>query len=233
VSNPATDCLRISIILPVLNESVLIESALRSLEPLRMRGHEVIVVDGGSSDATGEIAERIADRLVRTNCGRAEQMNAGAAIARGDVLLFLHVDTKLPTDADTSILTACGKAYLWGRFDVRLSGSNWLFRIIESMMNWRSRLTGIATGDQGIFVQAVLFRRVGGWPQIPLMEDIALSRILRRESAPACLAQRVESASRRWEENGIIKTIFTMWTLRLAFFLGADPRRLARYYGYG
>lgn len=209
------------------------ETALRALKPLQMCGNEVIVVDGGSSDSTVEIAMRFADKVLSAERGRAAQMNAGAAAARGDVLLFLHIDTRLPAQADTSILNAYANGASWGRFDVRLSGRHWLFRVIETAMNRRSRLTGIATGDQAIFVTADLFQAVAGWPEIPLMEDIALCKTLRRRHSPACLSQQVESSSRRWEQNGIIRTMLTMWTLRLAFFLGADPRRLARYYGYG
>jgi rSAM/selenodomain-associated transferase 2 len=223
----------LSIIIPVLNESPLIGDCLASLQELRRRGHEVIVVDGGSIDDTGELAAPLSDRcLVSERPGRAAQMNRGAAAASGDVLLFLHADTHLPQDADALLQVAGADADGWGRFDVVLSGRQPLLRVVEAAMNLRSRLTGIATGDQAMFVGRQLFYRAGGFPDIPLMEDISLSAALKRLRPPHCLRQTVTTSSRRWEEQGILNTVLQMWMLRLRFFLGAPPANLAReYYG--
>lgn len=219
--------------MPVLNESGLIAYSLAALAPLRRRGAEVIVADGGSGDDTATIASPHCDRVVRSGRGRAVQMNAGAAVASGEVLLFLHADTRLPADAERLIvdgLNASGRH--WGRFDVRLSGRHPLLRVVESMMNLRSRLTGIATGDQGLFVTRAAFAACGGFPAIALMEDIAISAALKHIGPPLCLRARVLTSSRRWEQRGILRTIVLMWHLRLRYFLGADPSELARvYYG--
>lgn len=225
----AEDGFRISVIIPTLNEAASIEATLTDLKPLREAGHEVIVVDGGSNDTTIELASRLADRVIQSSAGRAIQMNRGAAAASGELLWFLHADTRVPAEAASILQQAAGEGD-WGRFDVRLSGKHPLFRLVEEMMCLRSRLTGIATGDQGIFVRQQLFRRAGGFPEIPLMEDIALSKILRSIHRPLCLRQRLETSSRRWEERGIVKTILLMWRLRLAYFFGADPVELARRY---
>jgi rSAM/selenodomain-associated transferase 2 len=222
----------ISIIVPTLNEAEGIVNFLKPLQPVRQRGIEVILADGGSGDGTVEAASRWVDRtLVASKRGRAAQMNAGATLARGHVLLFLHADTRLPTDVDRCILdglTASGRH--WGRFDVRLSGNAYMLRWVEFLMNFRSRLTGIATGDQAIFVERRLFDAVGGFPDIALMEDIAISRALKRHGRPLCLTDKVLTSSRRWERQGIWRTIFLMWRLRLAYFLGTPPERLARRY---
>ena len=220
---------RISIIIPALNEAGSIEVILTDLKPLREAGHEVIVVDGGSSDMTTGLASRHADRVIQSSPGRAIQMNRGAAAASGELLWFLHADTRVPAEAATMLQQAAGEDD-WGRFDIRLSGKHPLFRLIEQMISLRSRLTGIATGDQGIFISQQLFRRTGGFPEIPLMEDIALSKMLRSVQRPLCFRQRLETSSRRWEERGIVRTILLMWRLRLAYFFGADPAELARRY---
>jgi rSAM/selenodomain-associated transferase 2 len=223
----------ISIVIPVLNEATILKTFLEFLQPLRQRDCELLVVDGGSIDASLEIAAPLVDQVVTSHQGRAVQMNAGARVAQGDILWFLHSDCSPPPEADgliRSALTDPNSA--WGRFDVSLSGRHSLLRCVETFMNWRSRLTGIATGDQGIFVRRDVFERLGGYPDIPLMEDIALSRALKRISRPVCLSQRLHSSSRRWEKHGVVKTVLLMWRLRLAYFLGADPARLARiYYG--
>jgi rSAM/selenodomain-associated transferase 2 len=222
---------RISIIIPALNEAAAIGATLAPLQPLRGRGHEVVVVDGGSVDGTPEIARPMADQVIASPRGRAAQQNAGAAAATGDVLLFLHADTLLPPDADRLVLDGLrtsGRG--WGRFDVRLSGAAPLLRVVERMISLRSRVSGIATGDQAIFVRADWFRRTGGFPPIPLMEDVALSAALKRLGPPLCLRERVTTSSRRWEERGIARTILLMWRLRLAYALGADPADLAGRY---
>ncbi len=222
---------RLSIVVPALDEAASIAATLDTLAPLRRRGHEVIVVDGGSRDGTPALARAGADRVVSAPRGRARQMNAGAALAGGGVLVFVHADTRLPAGADAAIrdgLAASGRA--WGRFDVRIAGRGALLRAIAFFMNLRSRATGIATGDQAIFVRRDAFERAGGYPAIPLMEDVALSAALKRVSPPVCLAAKAVTSGRRWERDGILRTLLLMWSLRLRFFLGAAPARLARRY---
>jgi rSAM/selenodomain-associated transferase 2 len=222
----------LSIILPVLDEAAEVAGRLRALASLRARGNELIVVDGGSADGTAERALPLADRVVTAPRGRATQMNAGATLGRGEVLLFLHVDTTLPEEADRAVHAAVRDGALWGRFDVCIEGRHPLLKVVGRMMNLRSRLTGIATGDQAIFVRRDLFEKIGGYPAIPLMEDIALSKRLRRLARPACLHQQVVTAGRRWESGGVLRTVWLMWRLRGAYALGADPARLALRYGY-
>jgi rSAM/selenodomain-associated transferase 2 len=224
---------RLSVIVPVLNEADGIAEALAALAALRQRGAEVIVADGGSQDSTVAQATPLADRVIVAPRGRAAQMNAGAAAATGDVLLFLHADTQLTPNADTMItqgLTRSGR--VWGRFDVRIDGKHRLLPVVAAMMNARSRLTGIATGDQAMFVAREAFQRVGGFPAIPLMEDLVLSKRLKRLGPPLCLRARVSTSGRRWERHGVVRTILLMWRLRVAFWRGADPADLARQYGY-
>ncbi len=223
--------MRLSIVIPALEESAAITATLAALQPLRAQGHEVIVVDGGSRDATLLIARLLADRAFAVAPGRAAQMNAGARRATGDVLLFLHADCVLPAGAAAAIEGALAAGAAWGRFDVTITGRPWVLPIVAAMMNARSRLTGIATGDQGIFVRRALFEQAGGYAAIPLMEDIALSKTLKRLAGrPACIARRIATSGRRWEIHGPWRTIFTMWRLRLAYALGADPARLVRQY---
>jgi glycosyltransferase involved in cell wall biosynthesis len=206
----------VSVIVPVLNEAPRLHTLRPTLMDMQARGHEVIVVDGASTDGSGEAARLVTPKVIASTRGRARQMNAGAVSASGEVLLFLHADTSM----------------LWGRFDVRLAGRHRFYRIIEFFMNLRSRLTGIATGDQAIFVSRGLFEKVGGYPEIPLMEDVALSRRLRKSARPLCLRERAVASTRRWARHGILLTTLLMWRLRLAYFLGANPQRLARiYYG--
>jgi len=221
---------RISVIIPTLNEEFSLPATLQSVQSWRRQGHEVIVADGGSSDRTTHVTEGLADRLVVTSRGRALQMNAGAQVATGDVLLFLHADTVMPIGAERAVATALARC-AWGRFDVSLSGSHPLLRWVETGMNWRSRVTGIATGDQGIFVRRELFASLGGFPEIALMEDIALSHRLRfAYGRPACLRERLVTSSRRWEQYGLVSTILKMWSLRLTYALGVAPIVLGRYY---
>jgi rSAM/selenodomain-associated transferase 2 len=224
---------RISIILPVLNEGEGIAATLDALADLRALGAEVIVVDGGSRDATIQRARLRADRVISAPRGRALQMNAGAAKATGDVLLFLHADTRLPADADHVVLNGLERSgRAWGRFDVKVEGRSPLLLIVGFLMSLRSRLSGIATGDQAIFVRRDAFQEAGGFAEIPLMEDIALCKRLKRVSRPLCLSDRVVTSGRRWDDNGVFATILLMWRLRLAYFFGADPRELAQQYGY-
>jgi len=221
----------LSIIMPAFNEASCIAPALESLKVLQSRGVEVIVVDGESEDATAAVAARYADKVLKAPQGRALQMNAGARAARGEILFFVHADCIVPQNADVLILRDLEKSSKsWGRFDVKLSGSHAAFRVIERLMNLRSRLTGIATGDQGIFVRRHAFFAVGGFPEIALMEDIALSRRLRRIGQPLCLRERIVTSSRRWEEKGIARTVFLMWALRFGYWLGAPPEAIAKRY---
>lgn len=221
----------ISIIIPVLNEATLIADTLLSLQPLRAAGHELIVVDGGSTDASVILSQPLADQVISSPRSRSQQMNGGAKSANGEILLFLHADTFLTNGADRMIIQGMnGKKKVWGRFDVKLAGKHPLLRIIELLMNLRSRLSGIATGDQGIFVRRELFERVGGFPDIDLMEDIALSKILKKYDLPLCLWQRVITSSRHWEKKGILQTVLLMWFLRFAYFYKVDPRQLAKLY---
>jgi rSAM/selenodomain-associated transferase 2 len=222
---------RLSIIVPTLNEAAGVAATLARLQPLRITGHEVIVVDGGSSDGTRAAAAPLADRVLAAPRGRASQMNAGAAAALGDVLLFLHADTQLPAGADRLIRDGVGSSgCAWGRFDVRIDGAHPLLRVVAGLMNLRSRLTGIATGDQAIFVRRAAFAAAGGFPPLALMEDVALSAALKRISRPLCLRERVVTSGRRWESRGVVRTILLMWSLRLRYFLGASPERLAQLY---
>ncbi len=223
--------MKLSIIIPTLNEAPQLSDTLKPLRALQTRGHEVIVVDGGSSDHTPAIAREFTDQVIDSARGRAHQMNSGAAAASGDVLLFLHADTQLPDQADRLIAGALLDGKIpWGRFDVRLSGEHFLLRSIETLMNFRSRVSSIATGDQAIFVRRALFVRLGGYPEIPLMEDIALCKLLKRVARPANLSARVVTSSRRWEQRGITRTVVLMWRMRLAYALGASPQRLAKLY---
>jgi rSAM/selenodomain-associated transferase 2 len=223
----------LSIIVPALNEEAGIVAALEALSPLRARGAELILVDGSSRDRTAALARPLCDKLIAAPRGRATQMNAGAGAARGEVLLFLHADTRLPEHADRWIMDGLERSgRVWGRFDVRIEGRHPLFPLIAAMMNLRSRLTGIATGDQAVFVATTAFAAIGGYPEIPLMEDIEMSRRLKRLGRPLCLAERALTSGRRWEKHGVMRTILAMWRLRLAYFFGAEPAKLAQAYGY-
>jgi rSAM/selenodomain-associated transferase 2 len=222
---------RVSIIVPVLNEAEGIAATLQALQPCRRDGAELIVVDGGSTDATLARCAGLADQLLSSARGRARQMNTGAQAATGTLLLFLHADTRLPDAALNQLRRALASGeHDWGRFDVAIEGNSRLFPLIAWMMNRRSRLTGIATGDQAMFVRCASFDAVGGFVEQPLMEDIELSRRLRRRGRPACLKARVVTSGRRWEKHGVGRTILLMWRLRLLYWLGVSPQRLAQAY---
>ena len=221
----------VTLIVPVLNEAGHIAATLRSLAGWRAHGAEVIVVDGGSTDATREACAGLADQVLSAPRGRARQMMLGAAHARGTVLLFLHADTQLPPGAHAAIGAALASGrHAWGRFDVAISGASPLLPLIARLMNLRSRLTGIATGDQAVFVTRAAFDAVGGFPDQLLMEDVELSRRLRRIGPPACLRLRVLTSGRRWEQFGVWRTVVLMWRLRWRYWRGTPADELARQY---
>ena len=223
--------MKLSIILPVLNEAEQLPHALECLGSVKERGIEVIIVDGGSEDGTLATAARAGARLINSPKGRARQMNTGAQIASGDVLLFLHVDTVLPEHAERLIEAALhGGRRVWGRFDVDIRGRPRMLRVIAALMNWRSRVTGIATGDQAIFVARSVFESVGGFPDQPLMEDIELCKRLRALSLPACVRARAVTSGRRWESRGVWRTIVLMWQLRWAYWRGVPASVLVNLY---
>lgn len=225
--------MKLSIIVPVLDEAERIGASLTALQPFRAAGHEIVVVDGGSRDGSPERAMPLADRVVESPSGRAVQMNVGATVAAGEVLLFLHADCRLPPRADAAIGCAIAAGRRWGRFDVALDGRSPALPMVAALMNARSAATGICTGDQALFVERGAFEAIGGFPPIPLMEDIAISRALKRHAGPpAPLRERVVASGRRWDRDGAWPTIGSMWTLRWAYWRGTDPRELARrYYG--
>jgi rSAM/selenodomain-associated transferase 2 len=221
----------LSIIIPVLNEAEGIVSFIDHTKQSCSAKIELIVVDGGSVDNTVTLVTPLVDKVIASEAGRAKQMNAGATAASGNILLFLHADSLLSPDADQTIIDSLiASKRTWGRFDVRLSGQRQIFRVIETMMNIRSRISGIATGDQGLFMYRETFNAVGGYQNIALMEDITLSKSLKRMSRPCCLDQQITTSSRRWEQRGIMPTIVLMWRLRLAYALGANPNNLAKSY---
>jgi rSAM/selenodomain-associated transferase 2 len=220
---------KLSVIVPVLNEAQALPRLLDRLSGLK--GSEVIIADGGSEDGSASLAERAGFRVVRVARGRARQMNAAAALATGDVLLFLHADTQLPEQAETLIVSQLtDTAHAWGRFDVRIAGRPFMLRVVSRLMNLRSRLTGIATGDQAMFVTRSTFEAVGGFPDQPLMEDIELSKRLRARSSPACIRRCVITSGRRWETNGVWRTILLMWRLRWAYWRGVPAQQLVKSY---
>lgn len=226
----STEGLRLSIVMPTLNEAADLGDLLTALQTLRHRGHELIVADGGSTDGTVTQARHLADAVLDAPRGRAIQMNAGAAWASAKVLLFLHADTRLPPLADVLIQQAVAHGRAWGRFDVCIEGRPRMLRVVALLMNLRSRLSGIATGDQAIFVTRTAFERVGGFPAQPLMEDIELSRRLKRLGPPACLRAQVCTSGRRWEQRGVWRTIVLMWRLRWRYWRGEPAAALAEVY---
>ena len=223
--------LRLSVVIPALNEATGIQAALQALSPLVARGAQIIVANGASTDSTATRALAAGAQVVHAPRGRARQMNAGAHQASGELLLFLHADTRLPPDADRLIQEALASGpQVWGRFDVRIEGRPRMLRVIAAFMNRRSRWTGIATGDQALFMTRAAFDAVGGFPAQPLMEDIEMSARLLNLSRPACLRARVVTSGRRWETRGVWRTVLLMWRLRLAYWRGAAPEHLAELY---
>jgi rSAM/selenodomain-associated transferase 2 len=223
--------MRIGVIIPALNEAPGLQQMLAPLLEWQARGHELILVDGGSQDATASIAAAAGAHVVSSEKGRARQMNAGAAVATAEVFLFLHADTELPADADRLISTGLSTGqYSWGRFDVHIRGRARMFPVISAMINLRSRLSGIATGDQALFMTRAAFAAVGGFPDLPLMEDVEICKRLKRHSQPLCLRQRVVTSGRRWETRGVWRTIVLMWRLRFAYWRGIPAEQLARLY---
>ncbi|MBW8467153.1 MAG: TIGR04283 family arsenosugar biosynthesis glycosyltransferase [Thiobacillus sp.] len=223
--------MRVSIIVPMLNEAPGLPGVLAQLTELERQGCEILIVDGGSDDGSVSLAERAGFRVLASQKGRARQMNLGAAQATGDVLLFLHADTLLPEDALTTLRQSMQKtAAVWGRFDVLIDGAHPMLRVIATLMNHRSRWTGIATGDQAIFVTRKAFNAVGGYPDQPLMEDIELSNRLRALARPACIPTPVRTSGRRWESRGVWRTVLLMWRLRWAYWRGTPAEQLAQRY---
>lgn len=221
--------MRISVIVPVLNEEKSLAATLQALAPLQP--DETIVVDGGSQDRTREIAADFRVKLITAERGRARQMNVGARQASGEVLLFLHADTRLPRSAFSDIAAVLADPRcLGGRFDVALDGHHWMLPVVARLISYRSRVSKVGTGDQALFVRRETFQRMGGFAEIPLMEDIAFSRALKRLGKVACLRSRVVTSARRWETDGLWRTIFTMWTLKLLYLAGVSPVRLKQFY---
>jgi len=221
--------INVSVIVPVLDEEKTIATTLDAL--IALAPHEIIVVDGGSTDRTAEICQQFGVKVMVSARGRARQMNSGAKAASGDILLFLHADTTLPNSAFDDIRLALGDSrYVGGRFDVELAGQHWMLKVIGAMINYRSRLSKVSTGDQAIFVRRFVFEQIGGYPDIPLMEDLAFCRMLRHTGEIACLKSRVMTSARRWEIDGVWRTILRMWALKLLYLAGVSPNRLKQYY---
>ena len=230
----------ISVIIPTLNEERTITATLAHTATLGF--DELIVVDGGSTDETPALVESYRLRTqssalspiqwVTAPCGRARQMNEGAKTSGGEILLFLHADTQLPDDAKSMIdTTLADQRMVGGRFDVRFVPPSMWGTIISRMMNWRSRLSGLATGDQALFVRRPIFKQMGGFTDMPLMEDIDFSRRLKRQGATAALTATVTTSFRRWEQQGPLRTILLMWSLRFLYWIGVSPHTLSRWYG--
>ncbi len=225
--------MRIAIVVPVFNEALALPHLMANLDVLRettSQDFELVFADGGSTDGTVALIEKRGFRVISSPKGRAWQMNAGAAQSTGDVLLFLHADTQLPQNAIKAIATSLVGDVCWGRFDVRIAGAPWMLGVVARMMNWRSRLTGIATGDQAMFMTRTAYQNISGFPEQALMEDIEVSRRLLQLSRPACISSPVVTSGRRWETRGVWTTIFLMWRLRWAYWRGQNPKQLAELY---
>lgn len=222
--------MHITVVIPVLNERAHLQEAMDQLAPFVRQGGQALLVDGGSSDGTPALAAQLGFTVIPSAPGRARQMNAGAGHAAGDALLFLHIDTRLPEGWQQQVIAGLQGTHAWGRFDVRISGRARMLKVVACMMNARSRMTGIATGDQAMFMTRAAFSAVGGFPDQPLMEDIEMSKRLLRLSRPACLHGKVTTSGRRWESRGVWTTIFLMWRLRFAYWRGHSASQLAKAY---
>ena len=222
----------LSVVIPTLNEAAAIVATLSSFQALRHTGTvEVILVDGGSKDETTSVGGPLVDQLLTAQRGRAAQMNKGVAHAEGDYVLFLHADTNMSERQLRALITRLAPGCIvWGRFDVRIDAPHVLLRVVEWLVNWRSRLTGIATGDQAIFIRRSTLVDLGGFADLPIMEDIELTSRLRRIARPTCLHERVQTSARRWLQHGIVRTIVLMWLMRAAYACGVSPQRLKRWY---
>lgn len=221
---------RLSIIVPTLDEGAVIEELLGALQPLRALGHEIILSDGGSSDDTCARAAGLVDNVVCGSAGRAAQMNRGAATAVGDVLWFVHADTRFVLPVVDTLADMLSGTAQWGFHMIRLDARPKVFRVIEWLINRRSSFSRVGTGDQGLFVRRDLFEQVAGFAVIPLMEDVDLSKRLRKRHDPQVMKSPLLSSARRWQQHGIARTVLLMWRLRLAYFLGVSPQRLAAHY---
>lgn len=220
----------ISVIIPTKNEAAYIAQTLASLTPWQQLGHEIIVVDGGSTDNTAVLASAHVKKVIQSAPGRAQQMNAGAALAQGQLLLFLHADTLLADDALASLSAIVHQPMTWGRFDVELVGQSKWLPVVAAMMNLRSRLSGIATGDQALFFSRDLFYALNGFASQPLMEDVEICRRAKAVTRPVCFRSRIKTSGRRWDTRGVWPTIRLMWQLRWRYWLGESPESLAKDY---
>ena len=232
VSGMCSPAVKWSVVVPVLNEAAGMPALVVRLQTLQAQGAEVIPVDGGSTDGSAAFAKRAGLAVLQAGRGRARQMNAGAHASTGQRLLFLHADTLLPDGAVAAMSAALAQpdTVAWGRFDVHIDGQHLMLKVVAWFMNQRSRLTGMATGDQCLFMTRAAFHAVGGFPEQPLMEDIELSRRLKALAHPICLRLKVNTSGRRWEQRGVWRTIWLMWTLRWRYWRGADPAELAKLY---
>jgi len=223
---------KFSIIIPTLNEAESIQDFLMPLQALREQC-EIIISDANSCDKTQELSQPLIDQFLLSPKGRATQMNAGAKTASTELLIFLHADTYLPAGALALIQQGLDQGAVWGRFDIQLIGQHQMLKLVAQMMNWRSRLSGIATGDQVIFMTRQTFLQVGGYAEIALMEDIDISQRLNKLSRPYCIKARVRSSARRWESSGVWRTIALMWSIRIRYYIGQSPNELAELYRQG
>lgn len=231
--------MKISIIIPILNEEKNLPQLVSTLSKLTPQPNNIVIVDGGSDDDSVAVAQNSGLTIITAERGRASQQNTGAEYAiktyQPDLLLFLHADTQLPKNGLTLIsehFSDKDNHKFWGRFDVQLDSTHWLLKLVSFMINWRSRITGIATGDQAIFINANLFEQVNGFANIPLMEDVEICKRLRRLTKPICIKEKAITSARRWEKHGRVKTIVLMWRLRFEYWLGVSPDKLAVDYGY-
>lgn len=222
-------CPELSIIVPIYNEMEVLPDLLSHLQQWKRHGCEIVLVDGGSEDGCGDVAQAIGFTVFHSGRGRALQMNTGAAQASGAALVFLHADTRLPDNGPKIILKAL-KLKSWGRFNVLIEGNHFMLSIVSLFMNLRSCITGISTGDQAIFVRKALFEEIGGFPEQPLMEDIEISKLLKRQGRPACINEKVTTSGRRWLTRGVWRTIWLMWRLRFSYWRGMPADQIARAY---